>query len=150
MLELLSLTFKNIATFDSEQTVNFEDKAKMIQIDGNNEDTGGSSGAGKSSIAHALDYLLNTNDTPATVLKSRNNKLPMEVTGNFKYNNQSLEIKRSTKTGLEILLDDEKTCGNTKLAEELLDSIIGIPRDIFGKMIHQKQNKGGFFFRYDG
>jgi len=145
MLELNSLTFNNVRCFDTSQTISFSERNKLIQVDGRNENTGGSSGAGKSTIFLALDYLLGIGDIPATVLQSRLTKDQIEVTGEFIIDGKPLTIKRSKKSGLTIDLDGDKTSGNVKLAEEKLDDIIGIPRKIFKKMVHKKQKEGGFF-----
>lgn len=145
MLKLLSLSFKNIRSFDSEQTLDFSHRDKLIQVDGRNENTGGSSGAGKTSIFMSLDYLLGISDVPATVLQSRLTKEPIEVTGHFLSNEVPITITRSKKSGLTIQTPSETISGNVKLAEEKLDDIIGIPRKIFRKMVHKKQKEGGFF-----
>ena len=79
VLELISLTFNNIRSFTEKQTVTFADRGKLIQVDGLVEDTGGSSGAGKTTVFLALDYLLGMSDIPATVLQSRLTKETIEV-----------------------------------------------------------------------
>lgn len=145
MIEFKNLTFNNIRCFIEPQTIDFSNRDKLIQVDGKNENTGGSSGAGKTTVFLALDYLLGISDVPATVLQSRLTKDSIEVSGNFLLNGKSLKIDRSKKTGLTINLDGDIVSGNSKLAEEKLDEIIGIPRKIFKKMIHKHQKEGGFF-----
>lgn len=146
MLYLHTLTFNNIRCFDSQQTINFYGRDKLIQIDGRNENTGGSSGAGKTTVFLALDYLLGISDIPATMLQSRLTDAPIEVVGEFMITGMiPVKITRSKKTGLTLQIGDETISGNVKLAEEKLDEIIGIPRKIFKKMIHKKQKEGGFF-----
>jgi DNA repair exonuclease SbcCD ATPase subunit len=145
MLELISLTFNNIRCFDTEQTIDFSNREKLIQIDGMHENTGGSSGAGKTTIPLALDYLLNMCSIPSTTLQSRLTKDPIYVSGKFRKDKQDIVITRSKKTGLTIETPDETISGNVKLAEEKLDEIIGMPRKVFKKTIHKEQKEGGFF-----
>lgn len=145
MIELISLRFGNFRSFVDDQCVDFNTRGKLIQIDGRNENTGGSSGAGKSTIVMALDYLLGISDIPSTVLQSRLTKEGLWAEGEFLIQKVPVSIKRSKKEGLVIKTPGETISGNVKLAEEKLESLIGIPSKIFRKMIHKKQKEGGFF-----
>jgi len=145
MIELKTLTFNNIRCFNKKQTIDFSNRDKLIQVDGRNENTGGSSGAGKTTVFLALDYLLGISDIPSTVLQSRLTKKTIEVSGEFVVGDKPVSISRSKKGGLTIKTPDETISGNVKLAEEKLDEILGIPRKLFKKMVHKKQKEGGFF-----
>lgn len=145
MIKLISLSFCGIGRFVEKQSINFSDRDRLLQIDGRNENTGGSSGSGKSTVFHALDYLLGINDVPSTVLQSRLTKNPISVEAEFEIDGKKVKISKSKKDGLAIDVDGEITSGNSKLAEEQLDRLIGIPKKIFKKMIHKKQKEGGFF-----
>lgn len=144
MLKLKELRLRNIGRFASEQSIDFTVYSNLIQTDGENHNTGGSSGSGKSTIFNALDYLLGLNDIPNSVLQSRLTKEPMAVTGIFDLNGESLEIERSKK-GLRINLGGKIEEGSAKLGEEALDRILGMPRHLFRKMLHKRQKEGGFF-----
>lgn len=150
MIELQELSFKGIRRFVEKQTIDFSNRNKLVQIDGRNENTGGSSGAGKSTIFLALDYLLGISDIPATTLQSRLTKDPIHVRGVFKIGEDLLVVTRSKKEGLVVEYRGELVSGNSKLAEEKLNEIIGIPRSVFKKMIHKKQKEGGFFMDMTG
>lgn len=145
MLELLTLSLKNFRSFKDESTVSLENRNKIIQIDGKNLNTGGSSGAGKTSLFLALDYLLGVSDIPSTVLQTRNTNEGIEVEGTFLLDNKPLKIKRSKKSGLSIDYNGEVTSGNAKVTEETLEAILGIPKKILRRMVHKHQNEGGFF-----
>lgn len=146
MFKLESLTFNNIRCFTESQTVLFSGRDKLIQVDGRNENTGGSSGAGKTTIFLALDYLLGISSIPATVLQSRLTKDPIAVSGIFEVDGKKVEISRSKKHGLTIKCgENEVVSGNVKIAEEKLDELLGIPRKLFKKMVHKHQKEGGFF-----
>ncbi len=150
MLELQTLTFNNIGRFVTEQTIDFTNRSKLIQIDGKNLNTGGSSGAAKTTIINAIGYLLGTNDLPKTILQSRLTKKIIYVKGTFLDNGKSITIVRHGKDGLSIEDSENSTTGSTKISEEKLDEIIKIPRSIFKKMIHKKQKERGFFLKMTG
>lgn len=143
MITLKSLTLSNIGRFVEEQTIDFTTLGSLVQVDGQNSNTGGSSGSGKSTIFKALEFLLGLNDVSNGILQSRLTKDPMSVTGLFDLDGQPLKIERNKK--LLIDLNGEVTTGSSKLTEEKLDQIIGMPRDLFRKILHKRQGEGGFF-----
>jgi len=145
MLKLKELKWSGIGRFVDEQTINFDSLGNLVQVDGKNNNTGGSSGAGKSTIFHALDYLFGVSDIPNTVLKCRYSDEPMSVKGTFDYDGLPLVVTRSKKLSIE--LDGKVTTGSSKITEEELDRILAIPRDLFRKMLHKRQKEGGFFLQ---
>lgn len=145
MIELLSLQFGAIRSFVDDQFISFEDREKLIQIDGKNENTGGSSGAGKTTILMVLLYLLDIGDVPTTVLQSRLTKEGLWAIGKFKFDGVPVTISRSKKEGLKIELPNETVSGNSILAEEKLYELIGLPKKIFKKMVYKRQKENGFF-----
>lgn len=147
MLELEKLTFGGIGRFVEEQFIDFSSLSNFAQVDAENKNTGGSSGSGKSTIFNSLDYLLGLSDLPTTVLQSRLTKSPIKVTGLFKLDGLSLEISRS-KSGLRIDNNGQITEGSSALAEEKLDQILGMSRELFGKTMHKKQGSSGFFLDF--
>jgi len=146
MLTLKELRFKGIGRFVEEQTINFETLGNLIQVDGLNKNTGGSSGAAKSTIFNALDFLFGINTIPNSILQSRLTDEPMTVEGRFDLDGKSLTIARGKK--LKIDLDGEVTTGSSKLTEEKLDEIIAIPRHLFRPMLHKVQGERGFFLSF--
>jgi len=145
MIKIKNLTLNNFGPFDTEQKIDLENKEGLIQIIGQNILTGGSSGAGKSTIFHAIDYLFGVNEIPSVALQTRNSKSEMVVSVELTVDNIDYVINRSKKHGLSIHSVKENVSGDNKLAEELLDKLIGIPRDLFKRLIHKKQKEGGFF-----
>lgn len=145
MIELISLSFGNLRSFVDDQHIVFQGRQKLVQVDGRNENTGGSSGAGKTTILMALDYLLGIGDVPSTVLQSRLTKDGIWASGELVIDGVPVSISRSKKDGLTIKTPDETISGNVKLAEEKIASLIGLPIKIFKKMVHKKQKEGGFF-----
>ncbi len=143
MLNLKELRFSGIGRFVEEQVVHFESLGRLVQLDGKNNNTRGSSGAGKTTVFNAMDFLLGFNDIPNGVLKSRHSENPINVKGIFEYNGRPLTITRGRK--LLIDHDGEITTGSSKLTEEKLDQILAMPRHLFRKILHKRQGEGGFF-----
>jgi len=142
MLKLKNYSFKGIGRFVEKQTIDFESRDNLIQIDGENTNTGGSSGAGKSTTVEALAYLLGISEIPSTALQSRITKDPIWVQGEFE---DGITITRSKKEGLTIVTPEGTVSGNSKLAEEKLDEIIGVSRKLLKTMCYKRQKQGGFF-----
>lgn len=145
MIKLISLSLENVGRFVEKQNIDFSNKSRLLQFDGKNENTGGSSGSGKSTVFIALDFLLGVSDIPISSLQSRLTKNGYFVEGVFEINGKSVTITRSKKDGLVVKTPEETIEGNNKIAEEKIDQLIGIPRKLFKKMIHKRQKEGGFF-----
>ena len=146
MLTLKELRFRNIGCFVEEQTINFEVLGNLVQVDGKNNNTGGSSGAAKSTIFCALDFLFGINSIPNLILQSRRTAEPMWVEGVFDYDGVPLTITRGKK--LKIEFNGEVTTGSSKISEEKLDQILAIPRHLFKPMLHKEQGERGFFLNF--
>jgi DNA repair exonuclease SbcCD ATPase subunit len=138
MLKLISLKFNNIGKYTSEQLYDFTNMDNLVLIDG-------MSGAGKSTIFHALNYLFGVNTIPATQLQNRSTKKPIYVEGIFTKDEKQIVIKRHKKEGLSIITEKETIEGSIELVEEKLNEIIGIDRKIFKRMIYKPQKESGFF-----
>jgi len=143
VLILKKLRLRAIGRFVDEQVIDVEKLGNLVQVDGENGNTGGSSGSGKSTIFNALDFLFGLNTTPNSVLQSRLTDESMFVEGTFDFDGLPLIITRSKK--LKIELNGEVTTGSSKLSEEKLDQILSIPRNLFRPMLHKKQGEKGFF-----
>lgn len=145
MLNLKTLKFKNIGRFTEEQTIYFDNLGSFVQVDAQNNNTGGSSGSGKSTIFNALDWLLGLSDLSANVLQSRLTKEHLFVAAQFDWDGKEIIISRSKK--LSIIIDGVETSGSSKITEELLDQIIGMPRSLFRPLLHKRQGETGFFLQ---
>lgn len=143
MLTLKSLTFENIGRFIDSQTIDFSTLDELNQVEGKNNVTGGSSGAAKSTVFKALEFLLGVNNIPVSVLQSRLTEKHISVCGLFDYDGLPLKIERGKK--LLIDLNGEITTGSSYITEKKLDKIIGMDRDLFRKILHKRQGEGGFF-----
>lgn len=145
MLKLKTLKLKNIGRFTEEQVIHFDRLGNLVQVDAQNSITGGSSGSGKSTIFNSLDWLLGLSDLTTNTLQSRLTKETISVTGIFDWNGKETVVHRSKK--LSITIDGQETVGSSKLTEELLDTIIGMPRNLFRPLLHKRQSDQGFFLQ---
>jgi len=146
MLKLKKLIICNIGRFVEEQTIDFDSLGNIVQVDAENRLTGGSSGSGKSTIFNALDWLLGFSSLSLGVLQSRLTKDAAFAEGHFEWDDKKVIIKRAKK--LSITIDGIETTGSSKLTEELLDQILGVPRDLFRPLLHKKQGEHGFFLQF--
>lgn len=146
MLILKELKFRAIGRFVQEQRIVVDELGNLIQVDGENKNTGGSSGAAKSTIFNALDFLFGINSIPNSILQSRLTEEPIWVEGTFDYDGLPLTITRSKK--LKIDLNGEVITGSSKLTEEKLDQIIAMPRHLFKPLLHKEQGERGFFLNF--
>ncbi len=146
MLDLLDLQFGSIGRFVENQQIDFSSLNEFIQVDGQNNNTTGSSGSGKSTVFNALDYLLGLNDLPSTILQSRYTDSTISVSGKFSWDGQAVEITRGKK--LKVKIGDKVVEGSSALSEEQIDKILGMPRKIFRKLLHKRQKEGGFFLDF--
>lgn len=135
-----------IGRFVEEQVIVVDTLGNFVQIDGQNNNTKGSSGSGKSTVFNALDYLLGLNKIAATILQSRKiinpEEEPIWVQGEFLLDGEKLTMTR-TVGKFEIKTKD--TIKKNSKAEEELVKILGMPAELFRKIIHKRQKEGGFF-----
>jgi DNA repair exonuclease SbcCD ATPase subunit len=138
------LKFKAVGRFVEEQVLDFTALGSFIQVDAKNNNTGGSSGSGKTTLFRVLEYNLGLNDLSTSLLQSRLTKDSISTTGEYDWDGTPVIIERN-KSKLSITVGDQVTTGSSKITEEKLDEILGMPRDLFRKILHKRQGEGGFF-----
>lgn len=143
MLTPIELEFNKFAKFTDRQIVKFAQISKLSQVDAKNLNTGGSSGAGKTTFLQVVDFIFDLNSIPATELKTRNSEDGFYALMTLDWDGKIVKVGRGKKLTLEI--DGLEIKGSAKLLEEELDKIIGMPRELFGLLLHKKQNERGFF-----
>lgn len=146
MLILKELRLQGIGRFVEKQTITFDKFGSLIMVDGENHNTKGSSGSGKSTVFNALEFLFGLNSIPNTVLQSRLTDDHMLVEADFDFDGLPLTISRGRR--LKIDLNGEVTTGSSALSEEKLDTILAIPRNLFRPMLHKRQGEKGFFLNF--
>ena len=144
MIKIKKARIKNLGRLVGEHEIDFSALSTLTQVDGENRNTGGSSGSGKTSIFLALEYLFGVNDTPSTVLQSRLTKDPIFVSLDLEIDGKPVTVTRE-KSGLSVETQDGKTAGSAKVSEEALDSFLGFSRNLLRPMFHKRQGEKGFF-----
>jgi len=144
VLTPIRLRFKAAGRFVDEQIVEFTTLGSFVQVEGKNANTGGSSGTGKTTFLRMVEYNLGLNDLPVSILQSRFTKDPFSTFGEYDWDGTPVTIERG-KSKFSITVGDQVTTGSSKITEEKLDEIIGMPRDLFRKILHKRQGEGGFF-----
>jgi len=144
MLIPKKLTLRACGRFVESQTIDFTKLGSLNQLEAVNNNTGGSSGSGKTTLAHALEYNLGLNDLPISVLQSRLTKEPLHTLGEYDLDGTLVIIERG-KSKFSVTVGDQVTTGSSKLTEEELDKILGMPRDLFRKIAHKRQGERGWF-----
>lgn len=144
MLKIDKIKFQNAGRFVDEQEIDFSVPG-LTSFDGDNQNTNGSSGAGKSTVFAVFDYAFGCSSVSAVDLQSRLTKESIWVEVYGEYNGLKVLIKRSKKNGLSIIVGEEEISGNNALAEAKLDELIKIPRTLLKKLIHKRQGEGGHF-----
>jgi len=143
MLKLKKLSLKNIGRFTENQEIDFTALGSLIQVDAQNINTGASSGSGKSTIFNAISWTLGLDGLPTTILQSRLTDEPIHCSLELDWNGKSVVVDRGKK--LTISIDGIETKGASKITEEKLDEILGLPRNLFRPLIHKRQGEQGFF-----
>jgi DNA repair exonuclease SbcCD ATPase subunit len=148
-LDLTKMKFQNVGRYVDEQEVDLSDLGQLNQIDGINHNTGGSSGAAKSTLLMVIGYVLGTEKKPATRLQSRLTKDKLWGLLEFRWKGTTLVLRRSRTDGLEIWETDPQTgvvAHHSKVAaEERLAQIVGVPMRVLGELVHKRQKGRGFF-----
>jgi DNA repair exonuclease SbcCD ATPase subunit len=145
MIKLKSLKFKNVGRFTTEQFIDFTGFSSLVQVDAINNNTGGgSSGSGKSTIFCILLWVMGLDTLPTTVLQSRLTDEHICGTVELDWDGKAVTIKRGRKLSVVIEGQAEVT-GSSKLAEEELDKVYGLKRNLFKVLLLKAQGDQGFF-----
>ena len=145
MINIKNITIKNAGRFVGEHKVNLSSFSGLVQVNGKNLNTGGSSGSGKSTIFEAIMYALGVGSTPSTILQSRLTKDSLEVELVFEKEDGEYTVTRSKNGGLTFKTPTGTYSGSNKVAEEELQKSLAIPIDLVARVLHKKQKERGFF-----
>jgi DNA repair exonuclease SbcCD ATPase subunit len=139
---LKHLTVKNFRSFVQPSEVSFPE-AGLTLFRGFNLDTGGSSGAGKTTLPLAISYLLGFCPFPSTALQSWLTEEPLEVTGTFQVDEGELVVTRGSK--FTVTLNGKKQAGSAKQLEDKLTRLVGLAPDLLAALTYRAQKKPGLF-----
>lgn len=114
-------------------------KSGLVLIKGKNADTGASSGSGKSSVLHAINFALGTGHIPASRLENWNT--PISVSLSVSSDEKTFLIERGTKVALT---GDIQAKGATSVNEEL-SKALGVTPAQLQSLTNRPQKKKSFF-----
>jgi len=142
---LTRLKWLSIQSFRSfvEKTVIEFPTSGIAAIRGFNLDTGGSSGAGKSTINLAIAYALGFCPLPSTKLQSWLTDKPLLVELCLETAEGEVVVSRGEK--LSLTINGEKLKGSVTLVEERLQKILGLSTPLLEALTYRQQLTRGMF-----
>lgn len=143
------ITIKNIgcegfrAFRDTQQTQDLSPRG-FFGIRGQNLTTGGSSGAGKSSVAHLLAYLLGYSPFPASKQQSSLTKKPLQTWCTLESPEGTVVLRRGKETSIQVG-DEAEISGSVTKVNERLERLFGVGPDLLRSLTYRPQRKPGLF-----
>jgi len=143
-IKLKSVEFYNFKSFLKGKYV-FPEEG-LVSIEAENKETGGSSGAGKSTFLNAIAFALGYCEFPASTLKGWNSDDDMRVVLTLSTAEGDVEISKGSKNYLKV---GNTTITGAKAIEERLKSIIGLDSDTLKALVYRRQKSNGLFLTMD-
>jgi DNA repair exonuclease SbcCD ATPase subunit len=143
-IKLKSIEFYNFKSF-LRGKYTFPEEG-LISIEAENKETGGSSGAGKSTFLNAIAYALGYCEFPASTLKGWNSDDDMRVVLTLGTSDGDMEISKGSKNYLKV---GGVTVTGAKAIEEKLRSIVGLDAETLKALVYRRQKSSGLFLTMD-
>jgi len=143
-VRLKKLSLKNFKSFE-QSTVDFPTDG-LLALEGQNIDSGGSSGAGKSNVNSAIAYAFGYGTTAASKLQSWHNDDPMQVTLTLDTPDGDVVIGRGHKTYVKI---GDRTITGAKAVEDAIREVVGVSAEILKTLVYRPQKTAGLFLSMD-
>lgn len=141
-IHLLSLYVEGFRSFLKPTLIEFKENGLTI-LKGYNQDTGGSSAAGKSSLMMALAYNIGYCNLPATELKTWGNDQSAKTIGIYICSGKKLKIERSSK--LLVWIDDVIIEGSILHKQKIIEEVMGCSSEILELLTYRPQKTSGLF-----
>lgn len=136
-LSLKKLVVENFRSFEGRHEVSFPPSGLLL-IKGRNLDTGGSSGAGKSSLLMAIAYALRLPTLPAKDLQCYLTDAPLQVELTLATEDGSeLVVKRGATNSIDFA--GTTTKGSVKAVEARLDEVLRAAPEVRGLLTYRDQ-----------
>ena len=139
---LKSISISGLRSIAGPVTINLPPNG-LVLVEGKNEDTGGSSGSGKSNFLSAIALVLDFCPYPSTVLQSWDITHPMAVEGVLETDRGILRIRRGSKARAS--LADIPIQGGAKAVRETIQQAIGVNPETLALLTYRQQKKPGLF-----
>lgn len=140
------VTVEAFRGFADRQTTPVLPATGLVGIRGHNIDTGGSSGAGKSSIAYAICFAFGLLKPPYTAerLQSNKTKTKMQVEVELESDEGAVVLKRGKITSIKVG-DEREITGSINEVDKRLYKLIGLTPDMLRALTFRQQKKPGLF-----
>jgi len=135
---LVSVEIRGVRSIVGPHRIDFP-KNGLVLIKGKNLDTGASSGSGKSSVLHAINYALGTGHIPSSRLENWNT--PISVSLTVDVDGKNIVIERGQKTQIT---GDHHAKGASSVNEEL-EKLLGVSPSQLQSLTTRPQKKKSFF-----
>lgn len=144
-VRLRKLTVTAFRSFTDRTSFEFPDSG-LVLVKGNNSDTKGSSGSGKSSLLLAISYAFGYCPFPATELQSWNTEDPLSVEVTFDTEQGVCVLTRSAgKSSLRVGSEPALTSASSISAK--LRELTGLDTELLEALTYRPQNEPGIFLR---
>lgn len=118
----------------------------LVSLEADNKDTGGSSGAGKSTFLNAIAYALGYCEFPASTLKGWGSDDDMRVVLTLSTAEGDVEISKGAKNYIKV---GTTTVTGAKSIEETLQKVVGLDSDTLKALVYRRQKSSGLFLTMD-
>lgn len=142
---LKSISISGFRSFglDTQSSTELPDSG-LVLLSGKNLDTGGSSGAGKSTVNLAIAYVLGFCPIPSTELGNWNKASTLKVELELAHNGTAIRLKRTT-AGLMMWQDGVQVKGGSKAVADALKAMFGLDPDMISLLTYRGQRQPGLF-----
>lgn len=144
-MRLSKLTLENFRSVTSPLSLDF-DESGLVSLEAINRDSGGSSGAGKSTVALSIAYALGFCDISANALANRENPKGMGVTLELEHEGTSVTIHRGKSQWIKV--GDQTSTGATAVTDGIRQ-LFGVGPDTIKALTYRQQKKPGLFLSMD-
>ncbi len=134
--------------FKDKQSTGILPDTGLVGIRGLNKNTGGSSGAGKSSVSHIISYVLGYSPFSANKQQSWLTKTPMQAELELDTPQGLAIIRRGKETSIKVG-DEEVIKGSVKAVDARIEKLFGMPIELLSVLTDRKQKKPGLFLSMD-
>ena len=144
MITITNIGCESFRAFrDPQQTQDLPSRG-FFGIRGKNLTTGGSSGAGKSSLAHLIAYLLGYSPFPASKQQSTLSKKPLQAWCTLESPEGTVVLRRGKETSIRVG-DEAEISGSVTKVNERLERLFGVGPDLLRNLTYRPQRRPGLF-----
>lgn len=139
---LKDISIRGVRSVVETASIQFPETGLMCAI-GVNKDTGGGSGAGKTTLNVAIAYLFGFCPFPASALQSWLTEESFLVIGRFACDEGEVVLSRGARTSMTVA--GEPVLGGVKAIDARLRQLLGVDPEMLAALTYRGQKKPGLF-----